>query len=179
MTGNSSFMNHDLSGLAILVVDDNSNMRKVVKTLLATMDVKDVTEAESASAAILALHESPIDVIITDLSMAPMNGIDLVRMVRMGRDSPNPHIPVIMLTGHTELELVREARDVGIDEFVAKPVSVRGLYERLDAIASHPRPIVRSQRYVGPDRRARRERAHQGKERRRKRARLEDREKLV
>ena len=155
------------------------NMRKVVKTLLATMDVRDVTEADSAIAAILALHESPIDVIITDLSMAPMNGIDLVRMVRMGRDSPNPHVPVIMLTGHTELDLVREARDVGIDEFVAKPVSVRGLYERLASITTKPRPIVRSPRYVGPDRRARRGAPHDGRERRRSRPKLEDREKLV
>jgi CheY-like chemotaxis protein len=179
LTGNSSFMTHDLGQLAVLVVDDNANMRKVVITLLATMGIKLVTEADSATAALLALHEQPFDVIITDLSMQPMNGIDLVRMVRMGRDSPNPHIPVIMLTGHTELDLVREARDVGIDEFVAKPVSVRGLYERLDAIATHPRPIVRSQRYVGPDRRAQRKSAHQGKERRRNRARLEDREKLL
>ena len=179
MTGNNGFMTHDLSELAVLVVDDNANMRKVVITLLATMKIKLVTEAGSATAALLALHERPFDVIITDLSMQPMNGIDLVRMVRMGRDSPNPHIPVIMLTGHTELQLVREARDVGIDEFVAKPVSVRGLYERLDAIATHPRPIVRSQRYVGPDRRAQRKRAHAGKERRRKRAWLEDRGNLV
>ena len=179
LSGDIGFMTHNLSELAVLVVDDDGNMRKLLRTLLATMGIKGVVEAESATGAILELHQHDIDVVITDLSMQPMNGIDLVRMVRMGRDSPNPHIPVIMLTGHTELDLVREARDVGIDEFVAKPVSVRGLYERLDAIATHPRPIVRSQRYVGPDRRAQRKSAHQGKERRRNRARLEDREKLL
>ncbi len=167
VNGEISFMTHDLSKLAVLVVDDNGNMRKVVRTLLATMGIKGVMEAETATGAILEMHQHDIDVVITDLSMQPMNGIDLVRMVRMGRDSPNPHVPIIMLTGHTELELVHEARDVGIDEFVPKPVSVRGLYERLVSIAIHPRPIVMSQRYVGPDRRAQRKKDHAGRERRR------------
>ena len=98
VTGKYAFMTQDFSDLIILVVDDNANMRKLVRTLLATMCIKDIKEAESATTAIMKLHEHDVDVVITDLSMLPMNGIDLVSKVRMGRDSPNPHVPVIMLT---------------------------------------------------------------------------------
>jgi len=93
VNGEISFMTHDLSKLAVLVVDDNGNMRKVVRTLLATMGIKGVMEAESATGAILEMHEHDIDVVIIDLSIQPMNGIDLVSMVHMGRDSPKPPCP--------------------------------------------------------------------------------------
>jgi DNA-binding response OmpR family regulator len=97
--------------------------------------------------------------------MEGMSGVDLVRMLRGDPLSPNPFVPVIMLTGHTSPEHVRQARDAGVNEFIAKPVSVKTMMSRLAAVIEHPRPFVRTSRYFGPCRR-RRQDEHQGPERR-------------
>jgi len=78
-----------------------------------------------------------------------------VRLVRTGEDSPNPFVPVIMLTGHTETSRVVEARDAGVNEFLAKPISANGLYRRIRAIIENPRLYIKNKGYFGPDRRRR------------------------
>jgi two-component system, chemotaxis family, chemotaxis protein CheY len=75
---------------------------------------------------------------------------------------------VIMLTGHTHLNQVREARDCGINEFIAKPVSVKTIMQRLQAVIENPRPYVRTQVYFGPCRRRRGAEEYKGPERREK-----------
>ena len=60
-----------------------------------------------------------------------------------------------MLTGHTHIDHVRQARDAGINEFIAKPVSVKTMMTRLVAVIEHPRPFVRTKSYFGPCRRRR------------------------
>jgi len=71
-----------------------------------------------------------------------------------------------MLTGHTEMNRVVEARDAGVHEFLAKPISVKGLYSRIRSIIERPRPFVRAGLYFGPDRRRRDNPAYMGGERR-------------
>lgn len=161
----ASSRHQDLSSLTVLLVDDNVEMRKLLRVLLNTLKVGPIIEADAATEALRVLHEMPIDLVITDLHMDPVSGLDLVRMVRKGDDSANPRVPIIMLTGHTDIHLVEEARDVGIDEFIAKPVSTQALYDRIIEISDNLRPFVNSPNYVGPDRR-RRARPHAGNERR-------------
>jgi DNA-binding response OmpR family regulator len=76
-----------------------------------------------------------------------------------------------MLTGYTSLEHVREARDAGINEFIAKPVSVKTMMSRLVSVIEHPRPYVRTGSYFGPCRRRRNTNEYQGPERRSERPR--------
>jgi CheY-like chemotaxis protein len=92
---------------------------------------------------------------MTDLSMQPLDGIDFVRLLRNSPDSPNPMVPVIMITGHSTMARVAEARDAGVNEFLAKPLTARGVIERLSQVVENPRPFVRTQDYFGPDRRRR------------------------
>jgi len=87
-------------------------------------------------------------------------------MIRANPASPNPFVPVIMLTGHTSFEHVREARDAGINEFIAKPVSVTTMMSRLVAVIENPRPYVRTNGYFGPCRRRRGAEDYRGPERR-------------
>ncbi|MDA0664423.1 MAG: response regulator, partial [Proteobacteria bacterium] len=82
-----------------------------------------------------------------------LDGIDFTRMVRSAADSPNPFVPIIMLTSHTARTRVMEARDVGVTEFLAKPITANGLYTRIATIIEHPRQFVRKSVYFGPDRR--------------------------
>jgi DNA-binding response OmpR family regulator len=71
-----------------------------------------------------------------------------------------------MLTGHTSLDHVRQARDAGVNEFIAKPVSVKTMMSRLVAVIEHPRPYVRTTGYFGPCRRRSSVAEYQGSERR-------------
>ncbi|HEY0267556.1 MAG TPA: response regulator, partial [Rhizomicrobium sp.] len=93
-------------------------------------------------------------------------GLDLVRMIRTSPQTPNPFVPVIMLTGYTSLDHVRQARDGGVNEFIAKPVSVKTMMSRMVSVIEHPRPFVRTGGYFGPCRRRRGVDEYRGPERR-------------
>jgi two-component system chemotaxis response regulator CheY len=72
-----------------------------------------------------------------------------------------------MLTGHTERTRVMKARDAGITEFLAKPISAKGLYQRVFSVVAHPRPFIRTACYFGPERRRTANAKYVGPERRR------------
>ncbi len=101
------------------------------------------------------IRDHPIDIVMTDLAMQPLDGIDFVRLLRNSPDSPNPMLPVIMITGHSTQARVFEARDAGVNEFLSKPVTARGVIERIAQVVENSRPFVRTPDYFGPDRRRR------------------------
>jgi two-component system, chemotaxis family, chemotaxis protein CheY len=74
-------------------------------------------------------------------------------MIRQQGANSNPYVPIIMLTGHSEKKRVIDARDAGITEFLAKPISAKALYERIFSVVAHPRPFIKTKAYFGPDRR--------------------------
>lgn len=152
--------------LKILVVDDNAHMRKLVVTILQAFGVIQIYEAESGERAWSILRESNPDVLVLDWMMEGMSGLDLVKMIRTDPQTPNPFVPVIMLSGHTHIDRVRQARDAGINEFIAKPVSVKTMMNRLLAVIENPRPFVRTKSYFGPCRRRRGDAEYRGPERR-------------
>lgn len=152
--------------LKILVVDDNAHMRKLVVTILQAFGVIQIYEAESGERAWSVLRESNPDVLVLDWMMEGMSGLDLVKMIRSDPQTPNPFVPVIMLSGHTHIDRVRQARDAGINEFIAKPVSVKTMMNRLLAVIENPRPFVRTKSYFGPCRRRRADADYHGAERR-------------
>ena len=157
---------YNLSRLNFLIVDDNKHMRALVKSILHALGVKSILEAGDGADAFKELRHFPADVIICDWSMQPLDGLDFVRMVRTGTDSPNPFVPIIMLTGHTEMHRVMEARDSGVHEFLAKPISAKGIYSRIRTIIENPRPFIRAGIYFGPDRRRKENPNYNGPERR-------------
>ncbi len=145
----------DLESLRIMVVDDNIHMRKLLRTVLQAFGVSLIRECTDGSQALGELKSFAADILLTDWLMAPLDGINLARMVRSAGGSPNRHLPIIMVTGYASRDNVGEARDAGVDEFVAKPISARSLLERLLEVIERPRPYVESEQYFGPDRRRR------------------------
>ena len=141
---------YNLERLNFLIVDDNKHMRALVKSILHALGIKNILEAGDGVDAFKELRHFPADIIICDWNMSPLDGMDFVRMVRTGKDSPNQHVPIIMLTGHTEMNRVLEARDSGVHEFLAKPISAKSLYSRIRAIIENPREFVRASLYVLP-----------------------------
>lgn len=142
-----------LDTLKILLVDDSQHMRLLLTEILRAAGVRQVFEALNGAEALYLMRRVSIDVVITDLSMSPLDGIDFVSLLRRSPRSPNPLTPVIMLTGHSTQKRVHEARDAGVNEFLTKPVTARSLLHRLNLLIEQPRPFVRSKDYFGPDRR--------------------------
>ena len=152
--------------LKILLVDDNHHMRVLLTEILRAIGVKFIFEASDGAEALQVMRQQPIDIVMTDLAMQPLDGIDFVRLVRTSQDSPNPMAPVIMITGHSTMRRVGEARDVGVTEFLSKPVTARGVIERITRVVDHPRSFVRTEAYFGPDRRRRNDPSYHGPYRR-------------
>lgn len=154
-----------MAALKILVVDDNAAMRGIVRAVLAAFGCINVKEAPDAKSAFHTLSAERIDLMIVDWKMKPIDGLALVKRLRDEEKSPNPYLPVIMLSAYSEAAKVREARDAGVTEFLAKPFNAGALYARLAAIVNKPRPFVRTKAFFGPDRR-RMTAEHDGPERR-------------
>ena len=150
----------------ILLVDDNAHMRVLLSEILRAVGVKHVFEANDGAEALQMMRNYAIDIVMTDLAMQPLDGIDFVRLVRNSPDSPNPTIPIIMITGHSTMRRVAEARDVGVTEFLGKPITARGVIERITRVVEHPRPFIRAPDYFGPDRRRRSDPSYLGPYRR-------------
>ncbi|HEX7887306.1 MAG TPA: response regulator [Phenylobacterium sp.] len=157
-------MRYDL--LKILLVEDNQYMRVLLAEILRAIGVHFIYEANDGAEGLQMMRDYPIDVVMTDLTMLPLDGIDFVRLLRNSPDSPNQMAPVIMITGHSTLVRVHEARDAGVSEFLAKPLTARGVIQRLHQAIEHPRPFFRSDDYFGPDRRRRHDPDYGGPRRR-------------
>jgi two-component system chemotaxis response regulator CheY len=157
---------YNFARLTVLIADDNRHMRQVVVGILRGFGFRNIIECDDGSDAFAEMRANSIDMVICDWIMEPLDGYDFTRLVRTASDSPNPFVPIIMLTGHTEIFRVMQARDAGITEFLAKPVSAQTLWRRLVAVIDNPRPFVRAPHYVGPDRRRRAKPDYDGPERR-------------
>lgn len=142
-----------ISDIHVLVVDDNAQMRFLLRCLLRAGGILNVTEAESAPAALTEMRRRPVDLVIVDWMMQPIDGLAFTRMVRRDVDSPNPYAPLLMLSAHTEASRVAAARDAGVTGFVKKPISARLLFERVSSALTDTRPFIRTDDFMGPDRR--------------------------
>lgn len=153
--------------LSILVVEDSPHMRKLLCEMLRALEVGTILDAGDGSEGWQKFQTHHPDIVLTDASMEPMDGYALLENIRA---HDNPHLattPVIMVTGHCEVKAVERARDLGVTEYLAKPITPVGLYSRLMEAAAHPRPFVRAEGFFGPDRRRREKQALDGEDRRR------------
>ncbi len=144
---------YSLEALNVLVVEDNPNMQKLISEVLRALRIKNIRVAEDGGEALAELGARPADLVICDWEMEPMDGLVFTRTVRSDPESTDPYVPILMLTGHTQSERVEEARDAGVTEFLAKPISVQSLYERMCWIIEKPRQFIKGGDYVGPCRR--------------------------
>ena len=156
----------DFRSVSVLVIDDNSNMRKILGTMLKSFGIRDIREAEDGLHALRVVNGREVDVIFTDLMMQPVDGLAFIRWIRTSSASPCPFVPIVMITGHATQRSLTEARMAGVTEFLAKPLTARGVLHRLNEIINNPRPFVRVNDYFGPCRRRRIDHEFVGEERR-------------
>jgi two-component system, chemotaxis family, chemotaxis protein CheY len=139
-----------LAAAKVLLVDDEHYMRKVVRTMLMSIGVHNVSEAPDGPTGLDLIRTQAPDVVILDWEMPGLDGPGFVRMVRSPETFPYPNVPIIMLTGHGERSRVVEAVKIGVNEFLLKPVSSKALQDRMVAVLTQPRQILQSGDYYGP-----------------------------
>jgi CheY-like chemotaxis protein len=154
-----------LKPISFLIVDERAFMRRVVKGVLETLGAKSIDEASDGRQAWNSLKSWAPDILLTERWISEMNGIELLRMIRHDK-SALTFMPVIMVTGETRREQVIGARNAGVTEYVAKPLTAKGLFLRIREVVERPRPFVETKVYFGPDRRRRTEIMDQGQDRR-------------
>jgi DNA-binding response OmpR family regulator len=140
-------------------------MLDLFRDILTSLGAHHVLRAQGVAQGERILRGDSVDVLITELSLNPGSGFDLVELVRRSPASTNHTMPIIMTTAQADDVNVYEARDRGVTEFVAKPFTAERLYNRVISAVARPRPFINSEDYFGPDRR-RRQLPYKGSERR-------------
>jgi two-component system, chemotaxis family, chemotaxis protein CheY len=122
-------MSNDMN---ILVVDDFSTMRRIIKNLLHDLGYQNVSEADDGNTALPMLRTGKFDFLITDWNMPGMPGLELLKIVRA--DASLAKLPVLMLTAEAKREQIIEAAQAGVSGYVIKPFTAVTLKEKIDKI---------------------------------------------
>jgi CheY-like chemotaxis protein len=164
---NISLRPEDLADLKVLVVDDNSNVQRLIGDVLRAGGVGQVENARDGLHARDKIASWDPHIIFSDWHMPVMDGLELTRSIRRAAIQPdgripNPQVPVIVVTGRRGEADVEMARRAGVNEFVIKPFTPAGILSRVQLVLLKPRPFVVSEDYIGPDRRRRLELSYSG-----------------
>lgn len=120
--------------MKILIVDDFSTMRRIIKNILKEIGYTNVEEADDGSTALEKLKEGSFDFVITDWNMPIMPGIELLKTVR--KDAKLKKLPVLMVTAEKGEQNVKDAVAAGVSNYIVKPFTAAALKERIDLIIS-------------------------------------------
>ena len=118
--------------MKILIVDDFSTMRRIIKNLLRDLGFNNTQEADDGSTALPLLKNSDFDFLVTDWNMPGMTGIDLLKAVRS--DDKLKGLPVLMVTAEAKREQIIEAAQAGVNGYVVKPFTAQALKEKIEKI---------------------------------------------
>jgi two-component system chemotaxis response regulator CheY len=118
--------------MKILIVDDFSTMRRIIKNLLRDLGFNNTQEADDGTTALPILQAGGIDFLITDWNMPGMQGIDLLKTVRA--DEKLATLPVLMVTAETKREQIIEAAQAGVNGYIVKPFTAATLKEKIEKI---------------------------------------------
>ena len=122
-------MNKDMK---ILVVDDFSTMRRIIKNLLTELGFSNIVEADDGATALPIMHEGDVDFLITDWNMPNVPGIELLQKVR--GDDKLKNTPVLMVTAEATREQIVQAAEAGVNGYVIKPFTAQTLEEKIKTI---------------------------------------------
>lgn len=121
------------TNMKILVVDDFSTMRRIIKNLLGDLGFKNISQAEDGVMALRMLQEAgDYDFLVTDWNMPEMPGIELLKAVRA--DEKLSQLPVLLVTAEQKREQIVEAAQAGVNGYIVKPFTAVTLKEKLDKI---------------------------------------------
>jgi len=167
MTGKTSisgtYAGYELDHLSVLVVDPSQAGRELLVSTLKDIGVGTVRKVANGLQAIEYLQGSrarfggsanpPVDLVLTDIATAPIDGFMLARWIRRHAQSPNHFMRVMVISGGLNVDNIRAGRNTGVNDFIAKPFTMNSLRDRISAAIHNFRPFVLVSNYFGPDRR--------------------------
>jgi len=153
----------DLERLSVLIVEDNSFIRDLLSDVMRTIGIGRIFTAEDGRDAIELLQTvatdplkagiSVIDIVISDVYMPSLDGRMLLRWIRTSSKSPDRFVPTLMISGAADRDIVRNCRDLGASEFLAKPFSAKIVADKILHAIMRPRKFILGPTYFGPERR--------------------------
>lgn len=154
LNGGMRLSSYNLRRVRALVVEKSSFTQQVIERVLRTLGVGSLFISSNPEEAFNMVKSNPPDLIFSD--WAPqLDGIEFLQTVRVDPGSPNPFVPFVFVTAYTSIDNVKEARDAGMSEFLAKPFTAEKVYERICHVIERQRLFIRTVDYFGPDRRRR------------------------
>lgn len=118
--------------MKVLVVDDFSTMRRIVKNILKQIGYSDIEEAEDGNCALARLRQGGFGLVVSDWNMPNMTGLDLLKAIRA--DNALSNMPVLMVTAEAKKENVLDAIQAGVNNYVVKPFTADVLKEKIEKI---------------------------------------------
>ncbi len=158
---------YDLTHLSILVLEKHLLIRRLLTDVFSEFGVPTVQSTPDPEVAWDMFCRFPTDIILCDWTEG-LDGMAFLTKVRQDADSFDPFVPVVVCTANTEYQHVCTARDKGMTEFLAKPVSARTIYGRICALVENHRPFIRIADFFGPDRRRHQDGEYAGGNRRKR-----------
>lgn len=144
-------MDDDFERSTVLLVEPHQLVRRILRDILHGMGVGNVTAVDSTELAYGFITDTHVDAIFVDWSDAT-DAVALMRRLR-APDCPNPYVPVVIMTAFCDREHMRQARDMGANEYLLKPFAPHTVACRLKSVTCHPRMFVECSGFFGPDRR--------------------------
>lgn len=118
----------------VLVIEDQPFVRRTIMQILAQIGFRRISEADNGETGMTQCIKINPDIIVCDIEMKPMSGLDFLAALRASTEVSNNRTPVVFLTNHTESEIVKKAMVLGVNGFVVKPPSFGALKERVDRL---------------------------------------------
>jgi two-component system, chemotaxis family, chemotaxis protein CheY len=125
---------YDITKMTVLVVDDNDFMRDLVASMLREIGFREIVHASDGEAALQKVKQENPSLILCDVDMEPMNGLDFVDRLRRTQLPPAKQTPVILLTAHSDAEIVQRAIKLGVNAYIVKPVKRNQLEARIATV---------------------------------------------
>lgn len=125
---------YDITKMTVLVVDDNDFMRDLVASMLREIGFREIVHAADGEAALQKVKAENPSLILCDVDMEPMNGLDFVDRLRRTQPPPAKQTPVILLTAHSDAEIVQRAIKLGVAAYIVKPVKRNQLEARIATV---------------------------------------------
>lgn len=156
---------YDLSHLDVMIVDSNPHMLAILRTALHELGIIKLRDVNDPDKAFQMFRDQQADLIFSDW-VPGKDELKFLNQVRDPKKSPNPFVPIIIVTAYSEQANVMAARDLGMTEFLAAPVSVKSIYTHICSVIKDRRDFIKEPKFFGPDRRRHESKLAQEDERR-------------
>jgi CheY-like chemotaxis protein len=143
----------DWKSKKILIVDNDAEFVSLAKSALQSVGVSEIQNVGSVPEAVKRIAEFPADLVIVEISLPRISGAQLAKVLRDKWRSPNPDVLIVMMVASAKADILKQACDVGVENFIRKPVTADAFLKRITGTVVRPSRFVSAGGYFGPDRR--------------------------